>query len=201
MYHPRPRPVIVLILGCALALAACAGPQTTLAPTAPPLVTPPAYVSPTPDLIPDLSCAQDSDCALARSIDGCCGCGAIFNREQVENEPRLRYLFEPEGYRYERGRRLQWPWECANIMCAPCPEPPFGLVCDSGACRGAQTWQEILAACPSLPPSRPMDWCYTSAALTAKQSGELEQAMRICEQYSSDKPRCKQFVSESTPSP
>jgi len=191
---------MVLIFGCALALAACLDSNPTLAPTALPLEIlstsgPPTYVSPTPDLIPDLSCSQDSDCALARRIDHCCSCGEIFNREQVENEPRLRYLFEPEGYHYERWRRLRMPWECATVMCEPCPMLPFGLVCDSGTCRAAQTWQEILAACPNQHPSQPVEWCYTSAAIAAGQSGDLKQAMHICEQFVSDVAGCKQQVS------
>lgn len=198
MTHTRLCFACVLILGCALALAACLHPTPTPLTVLPqltvPVLTPTAYISPTPDLIPDLSCTQDGDCALAYRADRCCTCAEIFNREQVENDPRLRYVFEPQGYRYERGRRLQWPWECANIMCAPCPPPPLGLVCDSGTCRATQTWQEILAACPAQPPSQPVEWCYISAAIAAAQSGDLAQALSICEQYTSDVENCKQQV-------
>jgi hypothetical protein len=198
MFHTRFRFACVLILGCALTLAACLRPTPTPATVLPqltvPVLAPTTYISPTPDLIPDLSCVENSDCALAYRTDRCCACAEIFNREQVENDPRLRYVFEPEGYRYTRWRNLHLPWGCANVMCAPCPPPPFGLWCDSGACRAAQPRQAILAACPAQPPSQPSDWCYTSAAIAAAQSGNLVQALSICEQYTSDVENCKQQV-------
>ncbi len=206
MGYPRSVFVIVLILGCTLALAACLRPEVTSATVLPRIILPeagtaPPALPPTPDLIPDLSCTQSSDCVLARRIDICCACDGIFNRTQVENEPRLQYTYETENYPYATPRVVRQPGECANIMCAPCPVPPFGLVCDSGQCRATQTWPEILAACPNQPPSQPVEWCYTSAAIAAAQSGEMEQAVSICEQYASDPARCKQSIGQITPSP
>lgn len=202
----RPVFVITLILGCPLLLAACLHPKVNPATVLPRITLPeartaPPALSPTPDLIPDLSCTQSSDCALARRLDTCCACDGIFNRTQVENEPRLRYTYETDNYPYATPRMVRQPEECDNVICAPCPVPPFGLVCDSGTCRAAQTWQEILAACPAQPPSQPSDWCYTSAAIAAAQSGDLAQALSICEQYTSDVENCKQSVSKTTPSP
>lgn len=205
MSHSRFCLVRVLIFGCVLALTACLRPVPTPATVLPqltaPVLAPTTPPSPTPDLIPNRSCSQDSDCALAYRTDRCCACPEIFNRQQVEDDPRLRYAFEPEGYRYARPRHLRLPWECANVVCEPCPVLPFGLVCDAGACRAAQTWQEILAACPSQPTSQPVEWCYTSAAIAAAQSGNLAQGIAICEQYASDKENCKRRVGEAEQTP
>ncbi len=205
MSHTRFCLVLVLIFGCALTLAACLRayptPTTVLPQLTAPVLAPTDSLSPTPDLLPNLSCSQDSDCTLAYRTDRCCACPEIVNRQQVEDDPRLRYAFEPEGYRYAHPRRLSPPWECANVVCAPCPPPPFGVVCDAGACRAAQTWQEIMAACPTQPPSQPVEWCYTSAAIAAAQSGNLAQGMAICEQYASDKENCKRQVGEAGQTP
>lgn len=122
-----------------------------------------------PDLVPDLNCATDSDCVFAYRSDRCCDCGQILNRTQVASDPRL-------GYVYHGAQSLR---SCANVMCAPCREPPFGLVCDAGSCREAQTWQEILPNCPQQA-AHLVAWCFANVAVAAHRSGETEQAIAIC---------------------
>ena len=131
----------------------------------------------TPNLPPAVNCTADSDCVLAYRTDHCCACGSIYNREEVENNRRLRYVNEPEGYRYEEWRLPRRI--CLMMMCAPCPQPPFGLVCDAGACREVQTWQEIWSACGEIEYDQKI-WCHVNAAQTAYQAGEEDQAVKIC---------------------
>ncbi len=157
------------VLVYALALTSCLEPAPT--PILParqvtmPIGTPPENTPPAPDLVPDLSCISDSDCVFAYRTDRCCDCGQILNRTQVTNDPRLGYVY---GVR-----------TCANVMCAPCQEPPLVLVCAAGSCREAQTWQEILPNCPQKTADL-VAWCFLRAALAAHQSGETEQAIAIC---------------------
>jgi len=158
------------LLAYALALTSCLEPAPT--PILParqvvvlPVSTPTANIPPASDLVPDLSCTTHSDCVFAYRTDRCCDCGQILNRTQVINDPRLGYVY---GVR-----------TCTNVMCAPCQEPPFGQVCAAGACREAQTWQEILPNCPQKT-THLVAWCFTNAALAAHQAGETEQAIAIC---------------------
>jgi len=138
--------------------------------------TRPIPTSSIPTLNPDLTCNQDSDCAFAYRTDQCCACGAITIHNVVENTRFLRFVHEPEDYRYQKVRFPQLV--CPNVMCAPCREPPFGLVCDAGTCRAARTWQEILSACdPDIEKGK---WCRITAADTAFQAGENDQAVIIC---------------------
>jgi len=175
---------IVGMILCLLAatISACAPPGPR--PETPALIvtkipadyTRPIPTSSIPDLIPNLSCKQVSDCAFAYRTDRCCPCGEIYNLEQVEDTRILRYVDEPEGHRYRKWRTPRLP--CPGVMCAPCFAPPFGLVCDAGTCRGAQTWQEILSACdPDIEKGK---WCRITAADTAFQAGENDQAVAIC---------------------
>jgi len=169
MNLPRFRAASLWFLVYALALTSCLEPAPT--PILPdrqvitPVGIPTANIPPAPDLVPDLSCTTHSDCVFAYRTDRCCDCGQILNRTQVTNDPRLGYVY---GVR-----------TCANVMCAPCQEPPFGLVCDAGSCREAQTWQEILPNCPQKT-AHLVAWCFANAALAAHQSGETEQAIAIC---------------------
>jgi hypothetical protein len=164
----------VLLVGCTPPIPTPAPPVMIIT-ALPPDYTRPIPPTLTPDLIPDLSCSQDSDCAFAYRTDRCCPCGAIYNREQVENTRCLRYADEPEGYRY---RKWRTPRRSCSVVCAPCYQPPLGLVCDAGTCREAQTWQEILSACdPDVEKGR---WCRITAAVTAFQAGERDQAVAIC---------------------
>ena len=169
MKLPRFLAVSLWLLAYALALTSCLEPAPT--PILPagqvimPVGTPTENIPPTPDLVPDLSCTTDSDCVFAYRTDRCCDCGQILNRTQVANDPRLGYVY---GVR-----------KCANVMCAPCREPPFVLVCHAGSCREAQTWQEILPNCPQKT-AHLAAWCFSHAALAAHQSGETEQAIAIC---------------------
>ena len=169
MKLPRILAASLWLLAYALVLTSCLAPAPT--PILParqviiPVGTPTENVPPAPDLVPDLSCMTDSDCVFAYRTDRCCDCGQILNRTQVANDPRLGYVYGV--------------LTCANVMCAPCREPPFGLVCAAGACREAQTWQEILPNCPQKT-AHLVAWCFSKAALAAHQSGETEQAIAIC---------------------
>jgi|WetSurSiteA1Bulk_404760.scaffolds.fasta_scaffold05830_2 hypothetical protein len=162
--RPTPTPALPLLIITAL----------------PPDYTRPIPTTPAPDLIPDLSCDQGSDCAFAYRTDRCCPCGEIYNREQVENTRTLRFVDEPEGHLYRKWRTPRLP--CSGVMCAPCFAPPFGLVCDAGTCREVRTWQEILAVCdPDIEKGK---WCRITAADTAFQAGERDQAVKICAEAS-----------------
>jgi hypothetical protein len=169
---------------CLLAVffAACSPLPPT--PAVPPLIVteiPPGYTRPIPTssiptLNPDLSCKQDSDCAFAYRTDTCCACGTITTRELVENTRFLRYIREPGGYRYQKWRLPQLV--CPGVMCAPCFEPPFSLVCDNGQCREGRTWQEILPECDE--DVEKGKWCRISAAAAAFKTGERDQAVTLC---------------------
>jgi hypothetical protein len=144
--------------------------------------TRPIQTSSVPTLNPDLTCDQVSDCAFAYRTDTCCACGAITNRNVVENTRFLRYVHEPEDYTYMKSRLPQLV--CPGVMCAPCRELPFGLVCDAGSCREARTWQEILSACDS--DMEKGKWCRITAAATALKAGDKYQAVTICTDMSGD---------------
>lgn len=131
----------------------------------------------TPAFSAQLSCSLDSDCVLAYRTDQCCSCGSIYNRQAVEEDRRLRYVNAPDGYQYEKWRTPRAV--CPMVMCAPCPMPPFGLVCDANVCREAQTWQEIWSACGSLEQNQ-KTWCHINAATMAFAAGEEDQAVKIC---------------------
>ena len=109
---------------------------------------PSALPTVTPDHSAQLSCSVNSDCVLAYRTDQCCACGAIYNRQTVDDDRGLRLVDEPPDYRYPKWRSPQKV--CPMVMCAPCPMPSFGLVCDANICRAAQTWQEIWSACEGL---------------------------------------------------
>jgi len=131
----------------------------------------------TPDLSSQLSCTLDSDCVLAYRADHCCSCGSIYNRQTVEDDRGLRFVNEPEGYHYSKWRTPKRA--CPLVMCAPCPMPPFGLVCDAYMCRAAQTWQEIWSACENLQADQKR-WCVSNAAIAAYQAGDANQAAIVC---------------------
>jgi hypothetical protein len=132
---------------------------------------------PTPENTPAAGCAQGSDCVFAYRADQCCDCGRIYNREEVESNRWLHY-FKDEDYDY---KKFRWPDKpCPGVMCSPCYQPPFALVCNAGTCREALTWQEILPACPQQGSQNEIDWCYFSTAVTAYKAGEEEQAKSIC---------------------
>lgn len=131
----------------------------------------------TPVFAAHLSCLMDSDCVYAYRTDQCCPCGSIYNRQVVEDDRRLRYVNEPDGYKYEKWRIPRAV--CPMVMCAPCPQPPFGLVCDVNVCREAQSWQEIWSACATLEQNQ-KTWCHVNAATTAFEAGEEDQAVKIC---------------------
>jgi hypothetical protein len=146
--------------------------------------TRPIPTSSIPTLNPDLTCTQDSDCAFAYRTDTCCACGAITTHDVVENTRFLRYVHEPKDYRYQKVRFPQLV--CPGVMCAPCREPPFGLVCDARTCREARTRQEILSACdPDIEKGK---WCRITAADTALQAGDKNQAVAICADMKSASP-------------
>jgi hypothetical protein len=174
--------VAVLVVGCTPPVPTPAPPVLIIT-ALPPDYTRPIPTSLAPDLIPDLSCSQDSDCAFAYRTDRCCSCGEIYNREQVENTRTLRYANEPEGYYYKKWRMPKFP---CYVACAPCFPPPFGLVCDAGTCRGARTWQEILSACDL--DAEKGRWCRITAAVTAFQAGDRDQAVAICTEMSGASP-------------
>jgi len=114
---------------------------------------------------------------LAYRTDQCCDCWSIYNRTTVDENRHLRLLDEPAGYKYAKWRCPQIP--CPFVACAPCFNPPYGLVCDDLICRGAETWQEILHACQALPQDK-QSYCYGNAAISAYQNEGEEQAARIC---------------------
>jgi len=170
----------LLLLGWAL--SGCFPPPPTqafpeqvvvLTLTAQPTDTPIA----TPDRSHQLSCTIDSDCVLAYRTDQCCSCGSIYNRQTVEDDRRLRFVNEPQDYHYSKWRTPQKI--CPLVMCAPCPMPPFGLVCDANMCRAAQTWQEIWSACSNLEQDQ-KHWCVSNAAITAYQAVDENQAAIVC---------------------
>lgn len=138
---------------------------------------PPPLPTTTPVFSAELSCSVDSDCVLAYRTDQCCSCGSIYNRQAVDDDRRLRLVNEPPDYHYPKWRTPQMV--CPLVACAPCPMPPFGLVCDAKVCRGAQTWQEIWSACDSLEQNQ-KSWCYANAASTAYQTDGEEQAATAC---------------------
>jgi outer membrane PBP1 activator LpoA protein len=75
--------------------------------------------------------------------------------------------------------------------------PPFGLVCDAGRCREAQTWDEILPTCSSQKEANAVDWCITYAAQSAFDAGETGQAVEICNQMQGgdgDMPKSQQCL-------
>jgi hypothetical protein len=147
--------------------------------TAQPTATPFA----TPDRSLELSCTLDSDCVLAYRTDHCCSCGAIYNRQTVEDNRRLRFVNEPEDYRYSKWRTPETI--CPLIACAPCPMPPFGLVCDANQCRAAQTWQEILSACDNWETDQ-KNWCFANAAIAAYQAEGADRAATVCASLEGD---------------
>jgi hypothetical protein len=140
-----------------------------------------AQPSPSPTVLPDrldeLSCSQDSDCVLAYRTDQCCDCWSIYNQKTVDDNRNLRLLDEPPGYKYAKWRCPQKP--CPFIACAPCFNPPYGLVCDNNICRGVETWQENLNACRGLQQEK-QGYCFGNAAVIAYQSEGEEQASRVC---------------------
>jgi len=140
-----------------------------------------AQPSPSPTVLPDrsdeLSCTQDSDCVLAYRTDQCCDCWSIYNRTTLDENRHLRLVDEPAGYKYAKWRCPQIP--CPFVACAPCFNPPYGLVCDDLICRGAETWQEIMHACEALPQDK-QSYCYGNAAVTAYQNEGEEKAAGIC---------------------
>lgn len=172
------------VLLCLFALTTCAPPELT------PVVVQPIIVidltdalpgSPTPDFVRDLTCADESDCVLAYRSDLCCDCDEIYSRAQVENDPRLRFSDETKECCYKTPRiEPNRRWRCPDVMCAPCQAPPVGLVCDSGACRAAQFWREILPLCPLQEQGQMANGCYYRAALDAAQAGEASQAASVC---------------------
>ena len=140
-----------------------------------------ARPAPSPTILSDrsdqLSCTQDSDCVLAYRTDQCCDCWSIYNRTTVDENRNLRLRDEPAGYKYAKWRCPQIP--CPFVACAPCFNPPYGLVCDDLICRGAEAWQEILHACQVLPQDK-QSYCYGNAAITTYQDEGEEQAAIIC---------------------
>jgi hypothetical protein len=167
--------LLLLTLSSLFALSACQPITATIAPAevqktliAPPGSLPPG-IAPTLDLIPDLSCRVESDCVYAYRADRCCDCGAIYSREQVNDDARLSLQYGQAD-----------PALCSNVVCAPCQMPPLGLVCDNGTCRAAQSWAEILAMCPQQPQAQQIDWCFVQAAIAAVETGEYDQASAIC---------------------
>lgn len=138
---------------------------------------PPATPTELPDRSEELSCSQGSDCVLAYRTDQCCSCWSIYNQDTVDADRHLRLLNEPSGYKYAK-------WRCPSkvcpfIACAPCFNPPYGLVCDGGLCRGVETWQENLNACRDLPPEK-QGYCLGNAAVIAYQTDGTEQAASVC---------------------
>lgn len=125
----------------------------------------------------ELSCSQDDDCVLAYHTDQCCDCWSIYNQKTVDDNRNLRLLDEPPGYKYVKWRCPQKL--CPFVFCAPCINPPFGLVCDGKKCRGAESWQEIWQACKNLPQDR-QSYCFGEAAITAFQFEGEEQAAVAC---------------------
>lgn len=174
----------------------CCSPKPTPVPPVYQLTLQPLSVQPTTTPVPTpvVSCTVDSDCVLAYRADQCCPCWSIYNRQEVENNRRLRYVDEPEGYRYEKWRLPRKV--CPLVMCAPWPQPPFGLVCDAQACRAVETWQEIWSACSSFLDESMKLWCHANAATIAYQSGEPDQALMVCNSLQGNYPGGASFAED-----
>jgi hypothetical protein len=136
-----------------------------------------------PELTPQTACQSASQCIWAVRLDRCCDCGGIYNLEQVESDPRLLFLSQNDEYDYPV-ERIPPPPDCGEVVCAPCMEPPIGLVCDGGNCRRAQTAAEILSLCPAVVEPHRREWCPVTAAVAALNQQGLPEAVEICNQIS-----------------
>jgi hypothetical protein len=156
---------ITLIIVGFLAMGACTPPS-------PPL----------PELTPQTVCQDTSECVWAVRLDRCCDCGNIYTLQQVETDPRL--LLWPQRYDYDYAvERARLPVECQNVVCAPCMEPPFGLLCNAGNCRPPQTAAEMLGICPNVSNPSQQEWCMITAAGVALNQQGLASAVEICNQF------------------
>jgi hypothetical protein len=156
-------PKISLVIFSMMVLAAC----TSL---------PPAL----PELTPETACHDRGQCVWAVRLDRCCDCGGIYTLQQVENDPRLLLPQEP-NYEYPV-ERIETPAECQNVVCAPCMEPPFGLLCADGNCREPETAAKILSICSDVTDPHRREWCSITAAGAALDQQGIDQAVQICSQ-------------------
>ena len=157
---------IRFVLLSLMVLAACTQPSTAL-----------------PELTPQTACQNASQCIWAVRIDRCCDCGGIYTLDQLESDPRLLFPSQNDEYDYPV-ERIPIPAECGEVVCAPCMEPPIGLVCDGGSCRRPETAAEILSLCPSVPEPHRREWCPVTAAVAALDQQGLPEAVDICNQIS-----------------
>jgi hypothetical protein len=132
-----------------------------------------------PELTPQTACESASHCVWAVRLDRCCDCGGIYTLQQVENDPRL--LLPSRDYDYSL-ERIHPQAECQNVVCAPCMEPPYGLLCDHGNCREPRTAAEILGICPTISDPHRREWCQVSAAMVVLDQQGLKEAVDICDQ-------------------
>jgi hypothetical protein len=159
-------PKLSFVILSLMVLAACTQPSPAL-----------------PELTPQTACQNASQCIWAVRSDRCCDCGGIYTLEQLESDPRLLFPSQNDEYDYPV-ERVPPPAECGEVVCAPCMEPPIGLVCDGGSCRRAETAAEILSLCPSVPEPHRREWCPVTAAVAALDQQGLPEAVEICNQIS-----------------
>lgn len=137
--------------------------------------------SPLPELTPQTACQNASQCVWAVRLDRCCDCGGIYTLEQVENDPRL--LLTSQRYEYEYPvKRIKPAVECQKVMCEPCMEPPFGLLCEAGNCLEPETAAEILSICSNVPDSQRRERCPIIAAGAALNQQGWAEGVEICKQ-------------------
>ena len=136
---------------------------------------------PLPGLTPQTGCQDVLQCVWAIRLDRCCDCGGIYTLQQVENDPRLLLSSQRYDYNYPV-ERIQLPDECQNVVCAPCMEPPFGLLCEGGNCREPETAAEILSICPNVSDPLYRERCPAIAAAVALDQQGPAEAVEICNQ-------------------
>jgi hypothetical protein len=84
------------------------------------------------------TCEQNSDCVLAAK--GCCSCGG----GTIDDHVALN-LLRVEDYRSTQG--------CNDVLCGPCPEPPYSGVspfvatCEFGRCQAVELLEAGVLTC------------------------------------------------------